>query len=855
MFFRQNIFLVAFVLISSAFFSSVTTSAPLSYYLPENHSYTAELLKPSAFIGSEIGEQHLRHDQLVGYLSHLASQSNRIKLTEMGKTYQQRTQLLLTISSPENLANLDTILADRDKKSYRAGNDPVVVWLGYSVHGDEISGAHAALIVAYHLAASQDKSIEQMLKETIIVIEPSINPDGMDRFANWANTFKGMTANPDPNHIEHHQHWPSGRTNHFWFDLNRDWLLLSQQESQNRLKYFHQYQPNVLGDFHEMGANGTYFFQPGIPSRTHPLTPKENTKLTQDLAKFHAKALDANERLYYSEESFDDFYYGKGSTYPDVNGSVGILFEQASSRGQQQDTVNGLLTFEYGIKNHVLTSLSTIKGTWVERNVLRKYRQSFYQDVEELAKKEKIRGYIVYESKDLYRLNAFLDKLDQHQIDVFPLASDFRLNSKLYAQQNSFFIPLNQPQFRLIQAIFSTQKNFEDNTFYDVSGWTIPLAMNIEFAAVNRAWGLKLAEQAWQPKAKQKQEFTGGAYAYAIEWQHFLAPKLLNELISQGVKVKVANKAFSSIVKGNKKDFKPGTLVVLAGTQNTDEWRVLLEQASNKNQIPSYALTTGLTINGIDLGSSSFRPIEPRKVLMLGGNSVSQYEAGEVRYYLDNQLSIPVSIVEPQRFMQIDLADYTHIVLVNGQYGSMPEKVTDKLSHWVKNGGTVIAQKKAVGYLVKHNILNAKVASKQQLDTLFDTDGLRYQDKEKLAGRKRIAGAIFATELDLSHPLAYGYDRSILPMFRNSTIIIDSPAEPFVAVAKYLPDPLLSGYTDQNLVNRIAHNAAIVAHNLGKGRVIATSENLAFRGYWYGSAKILANAIFFDKAFSVTTKE
>lgn len=257
------------------------------------------------------------------------------------------------------------------------------------MHGDEISGAHAALIVAYHLAASQDKSIEQMLKETIIVIEPSINPDGMDRFANWANTFKGMTANPDPNHIEHHQHWPSGRTNHFWFDLNRDWLLLSQQESQNRLKYFHQYQPNVLGDFHEMGANGTYFFQPGIPSRTHPLTPKENTKLTQDLAKFHAKALDANERLYYSEESFDDFYYGKGSTYPDVNGSVGILFEQASSRGQQQDTVNGLLTFEYGIKNHVLTSLSTIKGTWVERNVLRKYRQSFYQDVEELAKKKK----------------------------------------------------------------------------------------------------------------------------------------------------------------------------------------------------------------------------------------------------------------------------------------------------------------------------------------------------------------------------------------------------------------------------------------------------------------------------------
>jgi Zinc carboxypeptidase len=842
-------------LFCSTFLVSIVSAAPLSYYLTQDHTYDSKIKTPSMVLGSTIGEQHLRHDQLVKYMSQIAQQSDRLMLTNMGKTYQHRDQILLTISSPKNLQNLDSLLRARDRASYKAGDEPVVVWLGYSVHGDEISGAHAAIVVAYHLAASQDKSVQQLLDNTIIVMEPSINPDGMDRFANWVATYKGQTKNSDPAHMEHHQHWPSGRTNHYWFDLNRDWLLLSQKESQNRLKYFHYYQPNVLGDFHEMGANGTYFFQPGIPTRTHPLTPAENTKLTQELATFHAKALDTDNRLYYSEESFDDFYYGKGSTYPDVNGAVGILFEQASSRGQQQETINGLLTFEFGIKNHVLTSLSTIEGAYATQAQLKRYRQNFYQGVEKLVKKEKFWGYLLHESHDKYRLNVLLEKLSQHHIDVFPLANDFRLNSTLYAKDESYFVPLNQPQFRLIQAIFSTQKTFQDNTFYDVSGWTFPMAMNIDFAQVNRAWGLKLQEYKWQPKPDTTQPFTDRAYAYAIEWHHFLSPKLLNELLASGIKVKVATKAFSSKVNGQVQRFKPGTLVVMAGIQEIDEWHSILERASNDSQIPSFAMQTGLTLDGIDIGSGSFKLIEPKNVMLLGGKPISQYEAGEVRFYIDDLLAMPLSIVETERFLQVDLSRYTHIILVDGQYGKLSKSITEKLTDWVKGGGTVIAQKRAVSYLSEQEILRAKVASKSQLNSLFETDGLGYQDKEALAGRKRIAGAIYAADLDLTHPLAYGFERTMLPLFKNSTVIIDSPNQPFMAVAKFQPDPLLSGYTDQNLVNRIAHNTPIVAHNFGRGRVIASSENLAFRGYWYGSAKILANALFFDKAFSVTLKE
>jgi murein tripeptide amidase MpaA len=280
--------IVIFFLLSTSF---AVFSANVSTYLPSDSVYNQKIPTPESTLGFGIGERHPRHDQVLSYLQKVAVASDRVNIEEMGRTTQFRSQVLLTISSPYNLNNIDEILARRSNIA-ASSKDPIVVWLGYSVHGDEISGTNAAMVVAYHLAASQDKAVADMLNDTIIVIEPSLNPDGMDRFVNWVTTHRGIAENPDPNHIEHHQNWRTGRTNHFGFDLNRDWLLLSQKESQNRLPYFHQYQPNVLGDFHEMGANGSYFFQPGIPTRTHPLTPEKNTELTQLLATYHAKALD-----------------------------------------------------------------------------------------------------------------------------------------------------------------------------------------------------------------------------------------------------------------------------------------------------------------------------------------------------------------------------------------------------------------------------------------------------------------------------------------------------------------------------------------------------------------------------------
>ena len=843
--------IVIFCLFSISF---TVLSASVSTYLPKGSDYQQNIPTPESVLGFGIGERHPRHDQVLSYLKQVAATSERVKIAEMGRTTQFRSQVLLTISSPENLSNIDKILARRSDIA-ASSKDPLVVWLGYSVHGDEISGTNAAMVVAYHLAASQDKTVADMLNDTIIVIEPSLNPDGMDRFVNWVTTHRGISENPDPNHIEHHQSWRTGRTNHFGFDLNRDWLLLSQKESQNRLPYFHQYQPNVLGDFHEMSANGSYFFQPGIPTRTHPLTPAKNTELTQLLATYHAKALDKQDRLYYSEESFDDFYYGKGSTYPDINGGIGVLFEQASSRGLQQETVNGLLTFEYGIQNHVLTSLSTIEGAWKNQTKFKDYRRDFFEQAQKQASDESFNGYIFTETQDNHRLQAFLRKLQQHQIKVYPLKQDYKRHELTYIAKQSYYVPLAQPQYRVIKALFNQDKNFKDNTFYDVSGWTLPLAMNIKFDQVSSTWGLKAQDKPWREETVTEAKMDNSAYAYVFEWHDFLAPKLLHKIAKANIKAKVATKSFSAAVNGEVKTFSPGTIIVPAGIQDVENWRKIVADFSTQSQIPLNALTTGLTTKGIDIGSSSFRLISTPKVLLVGGKGVSQYEAGEMLYYLDNLLEIPVTVVEMQRLEAIDLASYSHIIMVDGKYKALSTQVVGKLASWVENGGVIFSQKSAAKWLSLNEILKMDFVSKSHIDQLFDTEKLTYGDKEKLSARKRIAGAIFQAELDITHPLAYGYQQIELPVFRNSTIIMEKTSKPFIAVAKYSKAPLLSGYADQNLVNRLASNPTLVAHNVGKGRVIASTDDLVFRGYFLGSMKIVANSLFFAKAFSTTLAE
>ena len=403
---------------------NINCQTHLSYYFENSEKFDKTIPKPSEVIGHEVGEWHVTHDKLVQYMYALANSSDRIIIEETGKTYEDRPLLILKISSEENIKNLESIrkkhleISNGLKKS-DFQNMPAIVYQGYSVHGNEASASNAALLGIYFLAASNNPETIEILNNTVILFDPCLNPDGLQRFAYWANSNKNLVPNPDNNEREFSEIWPGGRTNHYWFDLNRDWLPVQLPESKARIKTFTDWLPNIVTDHHEMGTNSTFFFQPGVPSRVNPLIPNLNQDLTEKIAKYHAEFLDKIGSLYYSKENYDDFYFGKGSTYPDVNGSIGILFEQASSRGHVQQSQNGVLTFPFTIKNQLTTTLSTLKAASSLRKELLTYMNDFYVNNFNLNNKSKFNGIGFGNEHDKTSSYQLAKILKTHKIDVF----------------------------------------------------------------------------------------------------------------------------------------------------------------------------------------------------------------------------------------------------------------------------------------------------------------------------------------------------------------------------------------------------------------------------------------------------
>ncbi|HND86991.1 MAG TPA: M14 family zinc carboxypeptidase, partial [Saprospiraceae bacterium] len=473
----------------------------LDYYLPAL-TYNPAIPTPAQYLGYEVGEWHVSHDQLVAYMRELDRLSDRIALKEYGRSHENRPLLCLFITSPANHSRLEEIRTERRRladpavsKRIDLAKLPAVNYMGYSIHGNEASGSNAALAVAYYLAAAQSPDVEQLLQNTVILFDPCFNPDGLQRFSSWVNSRRSRHGSHDPAADEFNEPWPMGRTNHYGFDLNRDWLVTQQPESVGRVALLQAWKPNVLTDHHEMGSGSTFFFQPGVPSRVNPITPARNQVLTAKIATYHAAALQDKQVQFFTGESFDDFYYGKGSTYPDANGCVGILFEQGSSRGSAQETDNGLLTFPYSIRNQVITSLSTLRAVQEMRVELNEYLREFYLSALDEARRDEMKGYVFADDREL-PARSFLQLLSQHGIQVQNLGENATLDGYTYTRGSAFWVPLEQPQYRLVKGIFDRQTKFQDSVFYDISAWTLPDAFGLQWSAVrakdyNPRWGDK----------------------------------------------------------------------------------------------------------------------------------------------------------------------------------------------------------------------------------------------------------------------------------------------------------------------------------------------------------------------------
>ncbi|MDC3219597.1 M14 family metallopeptidase [Saprospiraceae bacterium] len=831
-------------------------------YFFSDCEYDTKIPTPESILGYQVGEWHASHDQVVMYLRELAKVSPRIVMKEYARSYENRPLYHLYITSEANHNRLGEIQKEHIKLSQPdqsakvdISKMPSVVYQGFSIHGNEPSGGNASMLVAYHLAAGKCAEVNDILDNVIILLDPVYNPDGFHRFSTWANSHKSKNMSSDPNDREYNEVFPRGRTNHYWFDLNRDWLLLAHPESRGRVAKFQEWKPNILTDHHEMGTNQTFFFMPGIQTRIHPLTPKKNQELTAKIGTFHAKALDKIGSLYFTEERYDDYYYGKGSTYPDANGSVGILFEQASSRGHLQETDNGLMSFPFTIRNQTTTAMSTLRAAASMREELLDYQREFYQSAMQEAKKDTRKGFVFSEPKDKSRLTHFVNLLQKHDIKVQTLQQNISAGGKQFEKEHSYFVPLEQPQYRLIKSVFDPIFKFDDSLFYDVSAFTLPMAYNIDYQEVT---GKKILNEAMPYLGKPEGKVVGGKseYAYLFEWNEYYSPNALNELLSEDLIVKVGTQQLKIQTSEGMKLFDYGTIQIPVGNnqkRTSAEIFDLVKKVASKNQLKIYGVKTGLTPMGSDLGSGDFKVLKKPEVLLLVGSGVNSYDAGEVWHLLDQRYDMPITKMDVSRFSRADLSRYNVIVMVDGSYNSISSQ-SEKLKTWVQKGGTLIPFKRAIRWAKSKGI--SKVSfNKSSDDKSKDKQRRPYEKQGADAGAEVIGGAIFATELDLTHPLGFGYHNSSLPIFRRGTLFLEPAKNPYATPLVYTSSPLLSGYISKKNLKTLSNSASIVVSGMGRGKVINMADNTNFRAFWYGTNKLFANAIFFGNIIGGRTVE
>jgi len=836
-----------------------TADIQLDYYLPEGFTYNEKIPKPKDILGFEVGEWNAGYDQVIRYFEKLAESSPRVKFEIIGYTYEKRPQIMLTITSPANLANLDKLKSERQKlrdpnAKLDFGNMPLVMAAGYSVHGNEASAINSSILAAYHFAAANE--IESDLDNIIVLIDPALNPDGSNRYASWVNTHRSYNLNGDPNDREHNEAWPGGRGNHYWFDLNRDWLLVQHPESQNRVAKFQEWLPNIYLDYHEMGTNNTFFFQPGIPSRDHPLTPKKNMELTEKIAQYHAKAMDEMGSLYHSRESFDEYYFGYGSTYPDIQGSIGILFEQASSRGHLQESIYGPLPFSFTIRNQFRTSVSSFEAAKNMRGEINKFMQDFYSESMKEAALDTDKAYIFGNIDDAARSFHLAELIQQHQIDVYALNQDISVNGVPFEKEKSYIVPLNQPQYKLIKAIFETRNTFQDSLFYDVSAWTMPMAFNLDYTALSskimNLADVSLLEDDFSLKAGM---LIGeeNAYTYAFEWGEYYAPKAAYHLMDQGYLVRLTHEP---ITLADGKVLKRGSILVSVQRDAADDsarkLHTSLLSLADETGITVYGINSGYT-SGVNIGSPSIDVLKKPEVAVLVGTGVASGEAGEMWHLLDQRFDMAITLLPLERLSNADLSRYNVIVMPNGSYAEFGKAEAEKIKTWASAGNTLIARGNAMTWLNSNEL--ATFTFKK--DTIAQTQetGKPYADFTENTGARMTSGTIFNVKLDITHPIGYGYAKPELFTFRNSNQFLEPGKNPYSNPMVYTANPLASGYVHPENLDLIKNSSAIQIKKLGQGRVIGMVDNPNFRAIWYGTNKLFLNAIFFGQVIEGGTAD
>ena len=817
----------------------------LSYFMPTEWHYTldSQVPTPEQEMGFQVGSQHVNWEQVVAYMKRLAACSPRFSIQEYGRTFENRPLICVVITSEKNQKNLESLrsahaqLADPaasvDPKSL-----PAVASVMMSIHGNEASGVNASLPFAYFFAAAQGPEIEALLDKTIITLIPGQNPDGITRFSTWVNSNRSLRNVTDPQSREFSEPWPGGRSNHYWHDLNRDWLNASMPEMKALLNIYHDWMPNTVNDHHEMGSSSTFFLEPADPVGYYPHIPQENKDLTQKVSSYNMAALDRIGSLYLSKDQFDSYSLGTGDVYGDALGSIAMLFEQASARGHQQETENGILNFPFAVRNHATTAFGSVKAAYEMREELNDYMHRFVvaRHKEAIALPEK--GYIFDGNGSDAVSYHFIEMLAQHDLHVNRLAKETTINGHTYDPAHAYVIPMDQRHSMLLRSLLECNTQFKDSLFYDLSTWNMAEAYGLKYAPLKSIAGLQ-GEAVTTPTFPKGGANGKANYAYLFDNKEYYVPLFIKRLQDGGAKVKVSGVGLHA-TEGYQ--YGPGMLMVPVTGQkiSADSLYTLIQKGATEAGITVRNVSSG-QMKDYDLGHFYNRPVKEAKVAVLIGGRMRSNVAGSLWYLLDNRYQMQPTMLDESTLSRTDLTRYNVLILSGELAGG--EAVAQQIANWVKAGGTLITI--GSGYQTANK---AKLTKIETID-LSQPDSATYVPYDKRSDRFaefQIPGTDLQVSLDTTHPLCWGYTESVMPILKNSNLVFKMPKEANLAPVCYdKKQPLLSGFIRPEHLKALTGMPEVICQGAGKGLVICFADDPNFRSIWYAGTRLFMNAVLF----------
>jgi hypothetical protein len=803
---------------------------------------------PDSFLGYKLGSYYTEHYQVVNYFNSLAIEaSDKVIVKKYGETNEHKSLIYAIISSPENIKNIEEIR----KNSMRLSGDlldkpavlnmPTIVWMSYNVHGNEASSTETAMKVAYELATGKNININNWLKKTVIIIDPCLNPDGRDRYVHWFNGLLGAKPQPKLMAREHDEPWPSGRFNHYYFDLNRDWAWQTQVETQQRIQIYNEWMPTIHCDFHEQYINNPYYFAPAAEPFHEAITPFQRS-FQNEIGKNHAKYFDQNGWLYFTREIFDLFYPSYGDTYPTFNGSVGMTYEQAghTQSGLAVVTNEDTLTLYDRIAHHFTTSISTIEIAAQNAEKINSSFKKYFED-------QTINGSGIYKSylisgSNKHKLNELISLLDKNQIKYGYAKEGVSIKGFNYidSKEKSYkattadlVISTYQPKGALVNVLFEPNSKLADSVTYDITAWSLPYVYGLDAYAVKDKISVSNTIQSNAVLANP----STNSYAYLLGYKSFNDSKLLTALLNVGIKVRYAESPF----KIDSKNFDRGTLIVL-NHGNEDKINAMMTLVKNFNADIT-PVPTGFMEAGFDFGSEKIHLIKKKNVAIVVGENTSATAVGEVWNLFDQELKYELTLINSSEIANVKNGDVDVLIFVDGEYKMLSDKESS-LKNWVRNGGKIIALENAVKQMATGDwgIKMKKEPEATENKESNYSDLKRYEKRERDNVAFNTPGAIYKVELDDSHPLAFGYNSNYFSLKMNNVVYEFLKEGWNVGVIK--KEGLVAGYVGSSTKESIKDGTVFGVQSFGKGTVVYFADDLIFRSFWQNGKQMFANAVF-----------